>query len=142
MLDVIGYVVLGFILLALPGFLFSLVLYPNLESLDFWTRVGMSLALGAMLVVYVGYLLARPELAALQLGPFVAGTAVLCVVFAVLAYFRGGFEVIIAYARAVRGIFRKFKLPKPPLPPKPEQPEEKPKEQPAEQPLEEKGEGG
>lgn len=133
MLDVIGYVVLGLFLLIVPGFLFSLVLYPKLASLDFWARIGMSLALGVMLAIYVGYLLARPELAMLQGGPFLGLTVGVCAVLAVIAYFRGGFEVIIAYTRAVVRFFRKFKPPKlskPPIPPPSEQPQEEPKEGP------------
>ncbi len=123
MLDIAGYVILGLFLLIAPGFLFSLILYPKLESLDFWARMGMSLALGVMLVIYVGYFLARPELAMLQLAPFVGLTVGVCAVLVVIAYFRGGFEVIIAYTRVVMGFFRKFKPPKPPQPPIPPPPE-------------------
>lgn len=136
MLDIVGYVILGLFLLIAPGFLFSLVLYPKLESLDFWTRIGMSLALGVMLVIYVGYFLARPELAMLQAAPLVGLTVGLCAVLAVIAYFRGGFEVVFAYLRPVVRVFRKVKPPKPPkpsAPPIPEQPPEPPKEQPKEQ---------
>lgn len=128
MLDVMGYMIPGLFLLIVPGFLFSLVLYPKLESLDFWGRMGMSLALGVMLVIYMGYFLARPELAMLQLSPFLGLTAGICAVLAVLAYFRGGFEVITAYTRAVTRFFRKFKPPKLPRPPSPPPPEQLPKE--------------
>lgn len=150
MLDIIGYIILGLFLLIAPGFLFSLVLYPKLESLDFWARMGLSLALGVMLVIYMGYFLARPDLALLQLGPFVGLTLGFCVVLAIFAYLRGGFGVIFTYTRKVLRFFRKFKPPKlskPPIPPKPEHSREEPtepspelhepqKEKPVEQALE------
>lgn len=113
MLDVVGYVLLGLFLFIAPGFLFSIVLYPKNESLDFWTRAGISVALGAMFVVYAGYTIAR--VGALQLGPFVGLTLVLCIAFGVLAYIRGGFEVIVAYKR---GAFRRLRRLKPKRAPK------------------------
>lgn len=117
MLEVIGYVVLGLFLLMAPGFLFSLILYPKLESLDFWSRMGVSLGLGVMLLLYAGYFLARPELAMLQLGPFVGLTFGVCAVLAIVAYFRGGFNVLFVYLRPISKIFKKFKPLKPPKPP-------------------------
>jgi len=119
MLDIIGYVLLGIFLLMVPGFLFSLVLYPKLGSLDFWARVGMSLGLGVMLLIYVGFFIAKPELRMLQFTPFVGVTVGLCVVLTILAYLRGGAEVVIAYTRAVVRFFRKFRTPKPPQTPAP-----------------------
>lgn len=146
MLDIIAYVLLGLFLLMFPGFLFSLVLYPKLEGIDFWTRAGMSLGLGVMLLLYVGFFIAKPELKMLQLLPFVGVTFVLCAVLAVGAYLRGGGEVVRAYTRAVFKFLRKFKAPKsekpsPPSQPKPEeQAKSKHKKQMPEQPLEKRGE--
>ncbi|MDI6884118.1 MAG: hypothetical protein QMD00_03115 [Hadesarchaea archaeon] len=146
MLDVLGYVLLGLILIMAPGFLFSLILYPRLGDLDFWTRMGVSLALGTLVASYIGFAIAKAGV--LQLGPFVGVDLALCVVFLPFVYFRGGFGVIMRYTRAVLGIFQKFKLPKPsklPTPPPeqpkpPEQPQpEQPKEQPKEQPPERGG---
>lgn len=127
MLDIIGYVLLAMFLLIVPGFLFSLVLYPKLGSLDFWTRVGVSLGLGVMLLIYVGFFIAKPELRMLQFAPFVGVTLGLCVVLSVLAYLRGGAEVVLAYTRAVVGFFRKFRAPKTNQPSVPSQ--QKPEEQ-------------
>jgi len=107
MLDIIGYVALGLFLLVVPGFLFSLVLYPKLESLDFWARVGVSLGLGALLLIYVGLFVARPELRMLQFAPFAGVTLALCVALAILAYVRGGAEVVVAYTRAAVRSLRK-----------------------------------
>jgi uncharacterized membrane protein len=146
MLDIIAYVLLGLFLLMFPGFLFSLVLYPKLEGIDFWTRAGMSLGLGVMLLLYVGFFIAKPELKMLQLAPFVGVTFLLCAVLAVGAYLRGGSEVVRAYTKAVFKFLRKAKAPKaekpsPTSPPKPEE-QTKPKqeEQTPKQPPEKKGE--
>lgn len=132
----VGYVLLGLFLIMVLGFLFSLVLYPKLGSLDFWVRMGVSLALGTLVAAYIGFATARAGV--LQLGPFVGIDLALCVVFGILTYFRGGFVVIMAYTRAVLRFFRMFRAPKPPKPPVP-QPEQLKKQPPEQQP--EKGEG-
>ena len=149
MLDVIAYVLLGLFLLMVPGFLFTLVLYPRVGRLDFWGRMGLSLGLGVLLLIYVGFVVAQPGLKMLEAGPFVGVVLAVCVGLAFLAYLRGGFEVIIVYKRAATRIFQKFRPPKPPSPPPapqpeqlPEQPEERVQEQPKEQPPEQKSEGG
>lgn len=143
MLDVVGYVLLGIILTMMPGFLFSLTLYPKLSNFDFWVRMGVSLALGALVISFIGFGVARAGM--LELGPFVGVDLALCVAFLVVAFFRGGFEVIgtyarggLRYARAAPKLFRKLKLPKRAKPPTPplEQPKEPPKEQPPEKPPE------
>jgi uncharacterized membrane protein len=97
MIDAALYVILGVILLMVPGFLLSTVLYPRVDRFDFWTRMGASLGLGTMLAVIVGFSIAMPGISALSLVPFVEVTAVLCIAFAVLTYLRGGFKVVSAY---------------------------------------------
>jgi uncharacterized membrane protein len=129
MLDIIGYVLLGIFLLIIPGFLFSLVLYPKLENLDFWSRAGVSLGLGAMLLIYVGFFIAKPELRMLQPAPFVGVTVGLCAALAILAYLRGGAEVVLAYTRAVVRFF-KSKTSKPSRTPAPSQPKPEKQAQP------------
>jgi len=109
MLEVVGYVVLGLILLMVPGFLFSTVLYPKNKSLDFWTRMGISLGLGAMLAAFIGYSISMPEIRALSLGPFVIATVVVCILLGVLTYLRGGFSVLTAYKNGFLKILRKQK---------------------------------
>ena len=135
MLDVLAYALLGLFLLMVPGFLFMLVLYPRLGSLDFWERMGGSLGLGVLLLIYVGFVVAKPGLKMLEAWPFIGAVSILCVVLGFLAYLRGGFGVITAYERAVFGFFRRFRPPKPPEQPQPPQPEERP-----EQPPEQRGE--
>ena len=146
MLDVLAYVLLGLFLLMVPGFLFTLVLYPRKESLDFWERMGVSLGLGVLLLIYVGFAVAQPGLKLLEAGPFVGAVFGVCVVLFVLAYLRGGLGVLIAYERATMRIFRKFVPRRPPKPPEPEQPQppqpEQPQERAPEQPPEQKSEGG
>jgi len=130
MLDIIGYVLLGVFLLMVPGFLFSLVFYPKLKSLDFWSRAGVSLGLGVMLLIYVGFFIAKPELSMLQFAPFAGVTVGLCVVLAVLAYVRGGAEVVIAYTQAVVRFFKKSGASKPSQTPAPSQPKPEKQAQP------------
>jgi uncharacterized membrane protein len=107
MFEIIGYVLLGLFLLLVPGFFFSLVLYPKSGDMDFWTRVGVSLGLGTLLLIYVGFFIAKPEMRMLQLAPFVGMTVGACAVLAILAYIRGGAEVVLTYARAVIRTFRR-----------------------------------
>ncbi len=122
MLDVFVYVVFGLFLLMVPGFLFTLVLYPRRESLDFWERMGVSLGLGVLVLIYLGFVLAQPGLKALTLGPFVLAVFGVCLLFSLLAYWRGGLELAIIYERA---LMRKISRLMPPKP-KPAPPEEKP----------------
>lgn len=131
---------LGLFVLMVPGFLFSLVLYPRRGGLDFWKRMGVSLGLGVLLLIYVGFILAQPGIRMLEAIPFIGAVLAACVVFAIVAHLRGGFEVVTAYKRAAVGAFRKLgpsKPPEQPPAPKPEQvPEQVPEKSPEEVPKE------
>ncbi len=168
MLDVFVYALFGLFLLMVPGFLFTLVLYPRRESLDFWERMGVSLGLGVLVLIYLGFVLAQPGLKMLTLVPFVLAVFGVCLLFTLIAYWRGGLEIAIAYERALMQKISRLRPPKPappeekptppelppppeerPTPPgeKPPQPEEKPvppEERPAQppQPPKEKRESG
>ncbi len=163
MLDVLVYLLFGLFLLMVPGFLFTLVLYPRRESLDFWERMGVSLGLGVLVLIYLGFVLAQPGVKMLTLAPFILAVLGVCLLFAFIAYWRGGLEVAIIYARALVRKISRLRPPKPkpvppekkptpseqPPPPKelPAPPEEKPappEERPAQppQPPEEKRESG
>jgi len=109
MLEAVGYVVLGLVLLMVPGFLFSTVIYPKVENLDFWARMGVSLGLGAMVAAIVGYVISIPGVSTLSLGPFVMTTSIVCVVLAIIAYLRGGLIILSAYAGHILKIFRRPK---------------------------------
>jgi len=162
MLDVLVYVLLGLFLLLVPGFLFTLVLYPRRESLDFWERIGASLGLGVLVLIYLGFVLAQPGVKMLTLVPFVLAVFGTCLILAFIAYWRGGLQVAIIYGRWLmrkisrlryaRALMRKISRLRPPKP-KPVPPEEKPvspkpptppEEQPPQtpQPPEEKRESG
>ena len=106
MLEIVVYVIAGLLLLLVPGFLFSTVLYPDADRLDFWTRVGVSLGLGSMLAAFVGFAIALPGIRALSLMPFVEATAALSAVLLILTYLRGGFRVFGAYRRGASRILR------------------------------------
>ncbi|MBA7593339.1 hypothetical protein ES703_00257 [subsurface metagenome] len=135
MLDVLVYVLFGLFLLMVPGFLFTLVLYPRRESLDFWERMGVSLGLGVLVLIYLGFVLAQPGVKMLTLVPFILAVLGVCLLFVFIAYWRGGLEVAIIYERAlmrkisrlryVRALMRKISRLRPPKP-KPVPPEEKP----------------
>jgi len=162
MLEVPVYVLFGLFLLMVPGFLFTLVLYPRRESLDFWERMGVSFGLGVLVLIYLGFVLAQPGLKMLTLAPFVLAVFGACLLFAFIAYWRGGLGVAIIYGRWLmrkisrlryaRALMQKIKRLRPPKP-KPVPPEEKPtqpkpppppEERPAQtpQPPEEKRESG
>jgi len=113
MLEAIGYVILGLILLMVPGFLFSTALYPKPENLDFWKRMGASLGLGAMLAAVIGYAIAMPGVSTLSLGPFVAAISIVSVTLAILTYVRGGFAVLSAYKNGVSKVSRRKKAAEP-----------------------------
>ena len=151
MLDKIAYVLLGLFTLMVPGFLFTLVLYPRKESLDFWERMGVSLALGVLVLIYLGFVLAQPGLKILTLVPFVLALFGVCLLFAFIAFWRGGLEIAMIYERALMRKISRLRPPKPkPVPPQeqPALPEEKPAPPPEErpppppQPPEEKRESG
>ncbi len=151
MLDKIAYVLLGLFILMVPGFLFTLVLYPRRESLDFWERMGVSLALGVLVLIYLGFVLAQPGLKILTLVPFVLALFGVCLLFAFIAFWRGGLEIAMIYERALMRKISRLRPPKPkPVPPQeqPALPEEKPAPPPEErpppppQPPEEKRESG
>ncbi len=122
MLEVPVYVLLGLFVLMAPGFLFSLVLYPRRESLDFWKRMGVSLGLGVLVLIYLGFVLAQPGVKMLTLVPFVLAVFGTCLFFAFIAYWRGGLGVAIIYWRWLVRKISRLRRPKP----KPVPPEEKP----------------
>jgi predicted DNA-binding transcriptional regulator len=106
MFGTIGYILAGLIVILAPGFLFSVVLYPKAGSLDFWSRIGLSLGLGIMVVIYEAFITAR--LGALMLGPFLIATFVTCMILGILAYLRGGLGLILSYARGTLKIPHKI----------------------------------
>jgi hypothetical protein len=112
-LEVVAYVIAGLLAVGVPGFLFSLVLYPKLGDMDFWMRAGSSLGLGAILILLEGYSLARVH--SLTLGGFVMSTAVTSGILLAGVYIRGGAGVVSAYwngfIRGLRGLYQtKLKL--------------------------------
>lgn len=111
MLAEIGYILLGLFMLFVPGFLLTLVFYPKLEQLDFWERVGVSVGLGVLVLIYVGVVLAKPEWKMLTLTPFVAVVVAFSCVCAGIAYWRGGFKVLTTYVHTVLRAVRRSKPP-------------------------------
>ena len=122
-MEAVLYSLLGLIVLFAPGFLLTLALYPKREQLDFWQRVAASVGLSVLVLIYVGFVLAQPGLRMLRSGPFLGAVFAVCVFFALLAYLRGGFEVLATYWRVVVPVLQRLK---PPPRPKVQPPEEKP----------------
>ncbi|MGQ9787986.1 MAG: hypothetical protein ACUVQM_01530 [Candidatus Hadarchaeaceae archaeon] len=109
MLEAAGYVILGLVLVMTPGFLLSMALYPGREDLDFWSRVGTSLGLGAMIAALVGYIISIPGVGNLSLGSLTLGTLIICIILAIVAFLRGGFDVLSRYKNEILCKFRRQK---------------------------------
>jgi uncharacterized membrane protein len=121
MLEQVGLILLGLFLLLAPGFLLTLVLFPRWESLDPWSRVALSVGLGALVVIYAGVLLALPPLRMLRLVPLVGTILVFCAACVAIAYARGGLATPASHALAA---LRALRRPRP----SPAQPEPTPLE--------------
>jgi len=122
MLEAVGYVILGLILILAPGLLLSTLLYPKRDSFDFWKRIGVSLGLGAILAAVVGYVIAMPGVGTLSLGSFVIATLILSAIIAILSYLRGGLGTIFSYIDAAKNVFRRQKAEQEPQIKTPEEP--------------------
>ena len=83
------YALAGALLLLLPGFLLSLVAYPERDRLSLPLRMAVSLGLGVLLNVYLGILLGR--LGLLRTSPFLLSNLLLCAGLAVAAFARGAY---------------------------------------------------
>ena len=68
----VSYIILGCIVLFVPGFLLSLLFYPRRKDLDFWERVGVSFGFGVLTAVFVAVVVAQPSLKMLKAAPFFA----------------------------------------------------------------------
>lgn len=124
------YIVLGCIVLFVPGFLLSLLFYPRRKDLDFWERVGVSVGLSVLIAVLVVVAVAQPDFKMLKAVPFFGSLLALSVVFAIIAYWRGGLKWVIGLFE--RLVVERFRRPKP----KPEEPP--PERPPSEQPTPER----
>ncbi|KUO43247.1 MAG: hypothetical protein APU95_00045 [Hadesarchaea archaeon YNP_N21] len=111
MIDKLGYVLLGFVALVLPGLMLSLVIYPKKESFDAWQRLAISVGLSALVDVYIAVVLSWPGFKLLAAVPFFAGVFVFSGALAIVAYFRGGLQVISAYKNSLIGSLRKARVP-------------------------------
>ncbi len=150
MLQEIVNVIIGLVLIMVPGFLLSVAIYPKKGSLDFWKRMGLSFGFGLMLIVMEGYLIARLD--SLLTGTLFLATSVVTATLIVFVYLLKGIDLILSYVHGalglVRGLFVNIrrlsgKL-KRPANDKPkevkEEPEETKEEAAPEKPAEHKGE--
>jgi hypothetical protein len=95
MLAEMSYVIVGILIVIIPGFLFSAVLYPERGSLGFWERTGASIGLGLLILIYEVAALAR--LKSMTLYPFLATVAGVSAVLGAAVVFRRGTEAIRQY---------------------------------------------
>lgn len=88
-MEAILYGLLGLIILFLPGFLLSLVVYPRKEQLEWSSRLMVSFGLGILLLLYLGFFLAKMGL--LYLSPFLLSSFFLCLGLGLIAWARGAY---------------------------------------------------
>lgn len=95
MISELAYLLGGFLIILIPGFLFSITLYPQPRSLDFWERTGVSLGLGVLILLYEVSMLAR--LKSLTLQPFLLSVVVVSVFLSVGVFLRRGIRAMKEY---------------------------------------------
>ncbi|KXA94089.1 hypothetical protein AKJ65_05445 [candidate division MSBL1 archaeon SCGC-AAA259E19] len=78
MIESLGYLVLGILVLFVPGFLLSFLLYADKDGLDFWERIGASIGLSALIDALIIAILAHPPLLALRFLPFLGSVVIFC----------------------------------------------------------------
>jgi uncharacterized membrane protein len=83
------YALLGGVVLLLPGFLLSLVAYPERNQLDLPSRLAVSVGLGVLLNAYLGIVLGR--LGLLRTSPFLLACLLLCAGLGLAAFWRGAY---------------------------------------------------
>lgn len=89
MTETILYGLLGSVILLLPGFLLSLIVYPEKGQLDGPSRLMVSFGLGVLLQLYLGIFLAK--LGLLFFLPFFLSTLLLCFGLGLVAWMRGAY---------------------------------------------------
>lgn len=87
MLEIL-YLILGIIILFVPGFLLSFLLFPGPKDLDVLERIAASVGLSALIDMVVITILAQPSLSALQFVPVVGSIFAFCGVCAVFLFLR------------------------------------------------------
>ncbi|MEM2192241.1 MAG: hypothetical protein QXG38_01340 [Candidatus Hadarchaeales archaeon] len=103
MLETIGYLLAGLFIVLVPGALFSIVLWPE-GSMDVWSRLGASVCLGFMLLLYTVWALASVRSLFFH-TTFLAASGLSIGLF-IISLLRGGGELIEAYARGAIRILR------------------------------------
>lgn len=84
----IGYIILGIIVLFVPGFLLSFLIYPGEERFDLWERIASSIALSILVILLILTILAQPQLRALRFTPVIGSILAFCAVCGVIIYLR------------------------------------------------------
>lgn len=88
MFQEIAYLIIGIIILFVPGFLLSFILFSGSESLDFWERIATSVGLSAFVDMFIITILALKSFRALRLFPFVGSVLGFCAVCGGVIFFR------------------------------------------------------
>lgn len=88
MIGKIAYLLLGVVILFVPGFLLSFLVFPKKGSLDFWKRIATSIGLSALLDMLIITILAQPKLKALEFTPVVGSILIFCVACGAVIFLR------------------------------------------------------
>lgn len=84
----IGYVLLGILVLFLPGFLLSFILFPKSGKLDVFERIGVSVGMSALIDMIIILILAQPALKLLKTVPVLGSIFGFCAVCVVIMFFK------------------------------------------------------
>jgi len=89
MYEIIWGTLAAFFILFVPGFTLTLVVYPKPGKLDVWERAALSLGFSVLVLIYIGLILAMPQIKMLELTPIAGALAIFSVVCALIGYLRG-----------------------------------------------------
>lgn len=103
MLETVGLVLAGLFIVLAPGFLFSVVLWPK-GTMDVWSRAGVSLSLGLMLLLYNAFAMAK--MGSLTFPSVFLTASALSIVLFIGSLERGGGELINGYVRGAGLLLR------------------------------------
>ncbi len=84
----IGYLIMGILVLFVPGFLLSFLLFSGEKNLGFWKRMITSIGLSAFIDMLIITILAQPLLSAMRFIPVVGSIGIFCVACGVLLFLK------------------------------------------------------
>jgi len=76
------------VVLFVPGFILSFLLFPGKERLDFWERIAASVGLSALTNMLIITILAHPTIKALRFTPVIGTILLFCAACGAILAFR------------------------------------------------------